>query len=115
MNKDVQEKWTTALRSGKYSQAHGKLRTPEGLCCLGVLCEVAVENGAPVKYDADNYTYNDAAYVLPFAVRDWAGLAGTDPSIDIEVEGIARPCLSELNDTANFTFEQIADVIEEKL
>lgn len=37
MNKDVKEKWVTALRSGKYKQGQGCLRRGDDHCCLGVL------------------------------------------------------------------------------
>jgi hypothetical protein len=29
-----------ALRSGKYQQIHGSLRSNEGFCCLGVACDI---------------------------------------------------------------------------
>lgn len=45
MKKEIAEKWTKALRSGKYKQGTGELRayiTDEvQFCCLGVLCEIS--------------------------------------------------------------------------
>ena len=40
MNPQVKEKWVNALRSGEYSQCDGKLRSADGFCCLGVLCDL---------------------------------------------------------------------------
>lgn len=36
----MMKKWIEALRSGKYKQGQDFLRTEEGFCCLGVLCDV---------------------------------------------------------------------------
>lgn len=32
--------WIAALRSGKYKQAQGRLKTDVGFCCLGVACDM---------------------------------------------------------------------------
>ena len=44
MNPEWKEKWITALRSGDYKQAKGKLckvnRGNKSFCCLGVLCDI---------------------------------------------------------------------------
>ncbi len=57
--------WVAALESGEYEQDQGQLRTDGGFCCLGVLCEVAKEEGI-----IDYYNRFDAA-----AVVRWVGLA----------------------------------------
>ncbi len=41
MKKELKDKWIAALLSGEYKQVTGFLETPEGNCCLGVLCRVA--------------------------------------------------------------------------
>ena len=116
MNPEVKAQWVTALRSGDYKQGQGVLRTAftdgsvSKFCCLGVLCELAVNAGvipAPL-YDGIYYsygTYGDkrTAY-LPEAVMKWAGLDGENPMC-----GTGR--LATLNDKDN-SFEQIADAIE---
>src|SRR4051812_22459868 len=43
------QKWVDALRSGKYTQTTKGLNDRRGHCCLGVLCEVAIENGVPIE------------------------------------------------------------------
>jgi hypothetical protein len=40
MNAELKQKWVEALRSGKYPQGINYLRTDQGYCCLGVLCDV---------------------------------------------------------------------------
>ena len=50
MKQEIKQQWITALRSGNYPQGRGYLRRidddgKEGYCCLGVLCELAVNAG----------------------------------------------------------------------
>ncbi len=40
ITKAQKTKWIRALRSGEYTQDVGALRTSDGFCCLGVLCDV---------------------------------------------------------------------------
>lgn len=144
MNPDVKAKWLQKLRSGEYDQGRFFLRRKgrseaeaDRYCCLGVLCEVAVEEGViPPAVSGHSwgdyrYMYDDGSeQALPDAVADWAGL---DDGLGTLVPGVARlesacPCascriggipeahtLAELNDDLGYTFDQIADVIEERL
>lgn len=119
MNKEVQDKWTTALRSGEYQQSSGKLRTPEGYCCLGVLCDLAVKADiidAPYVEQLylmeTAYYYDGERQYLPDSVRNWAGLNNIDPRV--QVDDIINDSLSNLNDSGH-TFAEIADYIEEGL
>ncbi len=42
MKPQLKEKWIAALRSSRYKQGKGELRSSDDLfCCLGVLCDVA--------------------------------------------------------------------------
>ena len=46
MKAEIKAKWVEALRSGKYKQAKGVLRSMTGgYCCLGVLCDVYRPSG----------------------------------------------------------------------
>lgn len=57
----LKTEWTVGLRSDKYVQGIGALRSPDGTkyCCLGVYCEVAgltiSENGKTVEGDENGY------------------------------------------------------------
>lgn len=123
MNEDVKRRWTEALRSGAYTQGESRLHAVRHgqhyYCCLGVLCELAVEDGLvgarfagfdPLMGD---YRYGEArmSSVLPVEVAEWAGLSQADPSI--EIDGVPVR-LSFLNDTGT-AFARIADLIEENL
>jgi hypothetical protein len=46
MNKEYKEKWIKALRSGEYQQAQSCLaKDDKTMCCLGVLGDLAVNDG----------------------------------------------------------------------
>lgn len=137
MKADIKERWLKALRSGEYSQTPGQLGVEtsnnednaNGYCCLGVLCEIAVEDKivtrevtptGTVKYIASNTDVQ--SMVLPQAVVAWAGFKDENPTLDtndfdVQVENQIREktTLSELNDYAKWDFNKIADFIEAKL
>lgn len=121
MNADVKARWVNALRSGEYQQTQGSLRrllpdegSPPGFCCLGVLCDLAEQEGlvtsAPINdgfvlaYGATRF--KESAF-LPTAVMEWAGLLDDSPAT-------YDTTLVSLNDGGS-TFEEIAQVIEEEL
>jgi hypothetical protein len=128
MNKRVKQKWVDALRSGKYVQGDGFLRQaesdggPDRFCCLGVLCEIAVDEGViakpkPPEDDYEGYLYaRTADQFLPKTVVKWANLSSSNPDVSYSYEN-DEPLydhLSSLNDEGR-TFEQIANYIEESL
>lgn len=44
MEPELKGKWVEALRSGKYEQGQGSLRSADNrFCCLGVLCDLIVQ------------------------------------------------------------------------
>lgn len=112
MNPEVKTKWLAALRSGQFKQGRGRLArvTPEGeeFCCLGVLCELAVQEGvAKRKLDWEIFVYDFSEHYLPETVAEWSGLddgQGCRPG--------TFDSLSVLNDDRCYTFDQIADIIE---
>lgn len=128
MNQDVKALWLTALRSGKYKQATGSLQTSDNkFCCLGVLCELAVEAGViERKQSSPEYAYRykplpreDGMSVYGSStglfreVMDWAGIETAAASYETSVEpnDIDRNLVG-LNDGLRHSFEQIADVVE---
>lgn len=133
MDKQVKAEWVKALRSGEYEQTQGKLhRTeaeekpgrdfPPGYCCLGVLCDLAVKAGvidAPRDSGEGSEMYAGEDFFLPADVQDWAGLPYNPATTARDQEDYK---LSELNDGEAcsgerfepFTFEQIAQLIEDQ-
>lgn len=130
MNAHIKARWVAALRSGFYVQGYERLRgrDMEGkvrYCCLGVLCELAVQDGITkhahdeVLSTASTTYYTDGDFhseksLLPEVVANWAGLNTTSPYVDL---GPDSPCitLSCLNDQGVMSFYQIADLIEREL
>jgi hypothetical protein len=51
MNQALKSKWLTALRSGNYKQSKMQLKSDDGYCCLGVLCEVSGEGEFVEEYN----------------------------------------------------------------
>ncbi|MFY1688153.1 hypothetical protein [Plantactinospora sp. WMMB782] len=117
MKQEVKRKWVAALRSGEFAQGEGALRrtTPSGdrYCCLGVLCEVAVRAGVIEQSQPNDHGfhyYGVASAVLPPSVVEWAGLDSTIPSV-----GAPAAPLTIHNDSGQFTFAELADLIERDL
>lgn len=106
-------RWIDALRSGKYNQTRGFLRTPEGFDAMGVLLDVVDPKGwgepftpaedwpngkayVPYKYQGNFYTFQ-----LPYGISDDLGFFDSDMFT-----------LIDLNDKRCLSFEQIADYLE---
>lgn len=118
MNGKVKKKWIRALRSGRFKQAHDSLRTEDGFCCLGVLCDLYrqetkrgewrddIENGFVFHPSA---RAKSADTTLPPSVMRWAGLREDDPRV-----GDSDSHLSGVNDSGR-TFAQIAAMIQADL
>lgn len=126
------DRWVAALRSGKYVQTKSALHAVEaddfgnqpGYCCLGVLCDLAAQDGIVeertvaksgmrdqmfydlVDTDERQTSGSPSSATMPTrGVRDWAGF-----TVDEQDRGIYE--LSRLNDEEDASFEEIADYIE---
>ena len=130
-NKQIIRKWVDELRSGKWKQGDGRLATgPDYFaeskevryCCLGVLCEMAVESGIISRFSTHSrgYAYGKSEMdsricLLPVAVIDWAGFSedegglNDDPMIECPDRSPIR--CSAANDHGA-TFPEIASMIE---
>lgn len=114
MNADVKKKWLDALRSGKYQQGYGRLRTNEGgYCCLGVLCDVLAPEDW-VKTEPDNsgqhWEHKVSRCYLPNSITQQAEIPTCRPGSTLLTEGE----LATLNDKG-CGFEEIAQWIEVNL
>lgn len=111
MKKEVADKWIEALRSGKYKQGTGSLKTiHDEFCCLGVLCDIS-NNGEFIgfiyKDKGGNDSYNFNNKTLSPLMRDWSGIK--HPEGFLIQKGTY---LSVLNDNGT-SFSEIADIIEQ--
>jgi hypothetical protein len=124
MDPAVKEKWIEALRSGDYEQGKGALSIAGTYCCLGVLCDLAVKDGVSIIVSEEESAlgkgkvfYDGRADLPPKSVADWA-FPGHDRD-KWTVDGLWHidmdHHLPHLNDAQNWSFEQIADLVEQKL
>lgn len=118
MDKELKAKWLDALRSGKYVQGRGALRTEsDTYCCLGVLCDVVGEEWKRKPSGAWGVELVGGEFVesgvLTPTVRDKCGLNACNPEVMLP-GGVYPEALSELNDSG-MSFAEIADLIEEQL
>lgn len=119
MNQRIKEDWVALLRYGDLPQIRDTLTSSRGNCCLGVLCELAYEEGiinrddidprstkyyssleADESFDGENWSITG----LPLAVQKWADL-------DYSPWTKNNDALADINDQGA-TFKQIADIIE---
>ena len=129
----LRERWIEALRSGKYEQTQNNLRDVNGYCCLGVLCDVIIketepEQGWELDEDKNTYSLFDIHYGgLPTPYQQMMGLITDEGEIELNLiknESTAirlkeyeagtsrRVILTVLNDSGKWSFEDIADLIE---
>jgi hypothetical protein len=139
MNQEIKTKWTAALRSGEYKQAHFALNVDGGMCCLGVLCDlyrkehpdgpdwefrVAPAHPSMMKQVQGKELgfFDGEENCAPQSVQGWAGLEDGNPQLgrlerpehpDIQDElkycGVVSA--ASLNDSG-LTFPQMADMID---
>lgn len=135
-NTDVIQRWTAALRSGDYTQGTGYLAAsvnggPVKHCCLGVLAELAAQDGivhtttSDFHFDIDSNgddvrttvtRFNDHDALPGREVADWAGVDSFHADVP---EGFGPRSGQEfplffMNDSVGMSFEDIAAVIEDK-
>lgn len=130
MNPEIKSEWLEKLRSGLIPQLAGYLGNVDGArCCLGVLCDIAVdyevipeplaikigENSDP-RYLVYGNTLLERKLrqgetsALPKVVQDWAGINSSMGKFT-NTDGVEK-WLSGLNDSG-YSFEKIANIIEE--
>ena len=120
MDLEIKKLWIKALRSGDYLQGYSYLQQ-EGnrFCCLGVLSDLGIKAGVIEESLQKNmcYAYGDQQAVskLCYEIKKWSGITFDYGDLEKKVTVHDSKCysLASLND-AGFTFQQIADVIEEQ-
>lgn len=129
INTENMIKWLRRLKSGKDKQGRFFLNKvsssgESNYCCLGVLCEVAIEAGLDIikkpdvgfDYNINNeyvkidiFQYNGDGNLQPREVSRWLGLGGVR-NVLITFGG-EQVLVSKLNDINQLTFSEIADLL----
>jgi hypothetical protein len=108
MNKELKERWITALQSGNYEQAKGYLCVGNRLCCIGVLCDIVDSNKWSTCFGrAENYDFDDEGTDYEFPPPGWLKTVGLDYHLAQK--------LAVLNDHEGKSFAEIAEVIKERV
>lgn len=114
LNPEFKEKWIEALKSGKYKQGKGKLRSnKEYYCCLGVACKI---EGIPDVF-LDTNVSNDYISTLPSEIIT----INLKPLNEGYTYSETVKTLVDMNDgndesgISRKSFNEIADWIEENL
>lgn len=111
MKETIKKKWLAKLRNKKTKQSKDRLKDKNGgFCCLGVLCDIYSKD-KKVSWTKNDWILGEWAS-LPTAVVDWAGLPSNNPEVEM---GDDFTDLATLNDSGNYTFEDIAEIIEKQL
>jgi hypothetical protein len=99
------ETWVEALRSGEYKQTTGALQDNSGYCCLGVACRVFIPKDDLVL---DKWGVMDGG--MPKDDQQNAPEWLNDINDDFKKQTGKE--LVTLNDSDDFTFDMIADMLE---
>lgn len=127
MNKEIKEKWVTALRSSEYKKGRGRLKDTRGqettYCCLGVLCEIYLKETGNGKWEdtglglirfvtGDSEDSTSGSILTP-EVMAWSGIDTAHGTLPNRApEGLHK--LTFVNDsTDERSFDRIAEIIEE--
>lgn len=123
MDPRIANLWIERLEAGTITQLQGILGNPDGSrCCLGVLCDIAVEqgiinppravklysNGDDKMLDYGDQDQEVQYYVLPDKVREWANMKTPNGVLCGRESGTS---LSGMNDNDSSSFSQIAEAI----
>ena len=96
------EEWAKALRSGKYKQTKSRLKTDEGFCCLGVLCDLQGVEWKPCEFSTD---------VQEYAYNYWYAFPANKELMAVGFTATQATELADMNDEGK-SFDYIADQIE---
>lgn len=105
MKKDIAYKWIDALESDEYKQTQGYLKTDNGFCCLGVLCDLYLKEHGKEWSEGrlpHLYTIDEAEAGLPQSVMDWSG-------VQTNLGVLPHGTLTMINDSA----EDFSEVINQ--
>lgn len=109
MKKEIALRWAAALKSKKYKQGAGRLRSAhDDFCCLGVLCNLhAQDHPGVARKQTNKEEYLGSTTDLPDAVCKWAGTVSHFCG-DVR---IGKVTAIRANDVLKLPFDKIADRI----
>lgn len=124
---ELLDPWLKALRSGEFEQTKFRLHRlvrseafdgeirPVGYCCMGVACEINRDKFERVDSYGEVEIFDNSDGLLPFVLRDLYGLDGYG-TLEVMIQDKygfpSHLSLASLNDQYDFTFPQIADVLD---
>lgn len=79
MDAEVKKLWIKTLQSGMYKKGRGTMvkecpkGQPDEFCCLGVLQNIAIEQGVYDGIYDENYPPLWSGFIMDQVVFDWAG------------------------------------------
>lgn len=107
MKPRLTKRWIKALRSGEYKQGQCYLKKEDKYCCLGVLIEVV--NGPEIFEPFKDYLFQ----VIKGTPNCCSLPQDIINKIEISYEIVSN--LINMNDNLNYSFDQIANYLEEEL
>lgn len=123
MDTELHDAWVDAMDSGLYEQGDGYLNRQGTYCCLGVLCETAIDRGMPVERISDRDYYHDTDNADPepkFYFYRLVGEGQADSSLLtpgllelFDMTENEQITLAEAND-AGHTFAEIIDALDDE-
>ena len=115
MRTEIAHEWAEWLLSNEDVQGRGDLCADGKFCCLGILCELAIERGVGVVKEPSEYffsgrlqAYDGHTGAPPDSVTEWVEASDAFP---VFKENGRLYDLAELNDYSLLTFPQIAEKI----
>ncbi len=101
-------KWCQALRSGEYIQTKSTLQDNKGYCCLGVACVLFIPE-RKLKTTGISYRHGFLVGILP---DDQPQSPQWVLDVNHAFAKKTKYALSNLNDEKDFSFDEIADLLE---
>lgn len=119
---EIKARWLTALRSDKYTQGKYNLRRQDKFCCLGVLGDLAVQDGL-ASWSEDQLVVEDSCYGVLFPEQLLAWACESNVTMAIAETNFPLPgseedegaCLVYANDDLGQTFSETACLVEKYL
>lgn len=121
MNKEIADRWTKALRSGRYKKTRYQLKGIGCYCSLGVLCHISNLGkfsrtltifGSPylIKDGVPSSSHHGYTQGVPPEITHWSGM--NTKTGDLNNRLFKNESITNLNDEGDLSFKEIADIID---